>query len=146
MRKKLFFQLLFLSLLASLYAHPPSAPSGGVVEQQLKKEYEEEPLELKREVPTMQIEMPKKRLELPKGTKVFIKKLEIRGNKSVKTEEICSWVNCQPNREFSNEDIYNICHLIDEGYAEKGYVLARAYPPEQKINRGILVIEVIEKI
>jgi hemolysin activation/secretion protein len=144
MRKNISFFFLSFLAAAGIGALLSADSRAGVVERQLEKEYEQDPLETRKEIPTMQMEMPKERLQLPKATRVFIKRLEIRGNNSIQTKEICSWVTCELNRELSIDEIYNICHLIDEGYANKGYFLARAYPPPQKIIEGILIIEILE--
>jgi hemolysin activation/secretion protein len=41
-------------------------------------------------------------------------------------------------------DIYEICKVIDQNYAEKGFFLARSYPPPQEIRDGVLVIKILE--
>ncbi len=145
MHKKNFVLLVLFVLIASaLSALPPATPSAGIVERQLEKEYEGKPLEPKREVPSIQIDIPKERLALPEDKKVLIKEVRIQGNESVSTKEIYSWVDCDLNREMSIKEIYELCRRIDEKYAEKGFFLARAYPPVQEIRDGILTIEIIE--
>jgi hemolysin activation/secretion protein len=143
MRRKLL--LYFFSLAAtSLVAFPPPVPSAGVVEREIEREYEGIPLEPDKEVPAIQIDIPKEHLKIPRGKKVFVRQIEIRGNHSVPTVKIVSWISPYLDRELSIQDIYELCHLIDQRYAEEGYFLARAYPPPQTIANDALVIEVIE--
>lgn len=141
-RKFLLCFLLFFTV--RLVAYPPPVPSAGVVERELEREYEGRPLEPEREVPAIQIDIPKEKLEIPDGKKVFIHRVEIVGNESFSKQEICSWINGCLERELSLKDIYDICSIIDQQYAKKGYFLARAYPPPQKVEECVLKIEIIE--
>lgn len=138
------FLIIFFLIASQLVAIPPPLPSAGVVERELEKEYEGKPLEPEREVPAIQIDIPKEVLEIPDGKKVFIRHIQIKGNESLQTAEINSClIDCLPSELFLS-DIYKLCHLIDQYYAEQGYFLARAYPPPQTIENGVLLIEVIE--
>lgn len=144
MRVKAIYLVGFLFLCASLIGLPPPVPSGGVVEREIEKEYEGKPLEAGKEVPAIQIDIPEERLDMPEGKKIFIKKVKIHGNESISTKMIQSWIKGYLNKELSLKDIYQICQVIDQRYAEKGYFLARSYPPPQTIEKGVLTIEIIE--
>jgi hemolysin activation/secretion protein len=145
MHKKHLACLFVFSLVAtSVAAIPPPVPSAGVVERELEKEYEGKPLKPDKEVPAIQIDIPKEKLEIPDGRKVFVRQIEIEGNASISTREIVSWVEDYLDKELSLRDIYELCHVIDQHYAKKGYFLARAYPPPQEIEDDTLLIEVIE--
>jgi hemolysin activation/secretion protein len=95
-------------------------------------------------MPVIQIDIPKERLEIPSGKTVFIKAIEIRGNESISTKEIQSWIQKYLNQELSLKNIYELCAVIDQHYTQKGYFLARAYPPPQDIENQTLVIEILE--
>lgn len=139
--------LLFAIFLLSahpLLASPPSVPSAGVVERQLEKEYEGKPLEPEKEVPAIQIDIPKERFDMPRGRAIHISKIIIQGNDSVSTEEILSWIQKELDHDLTIVDIYQLCQVIDQNYAKKGFFLARAYPPEQTIADETLTIEIIE--
>lgn len=129
---------------SSLWALPPPVPSAGVVERELEKEYESKPLEPTREMPAIQIEIPEEKLSIPDGKKVLIRSIEIRGNQSIPSKTILKWVEGYLNSELSLKEIYALCQVIDRNYAKKGYFLARAYPPPQEIQEGVLVIEILE--
>lgn len=129
---------------ALLPAAPPPVPSAGIIEREIEKEYEAKPLEPDKEVPAIQIDIPKERLRFAARKKVFIRHIEIEGNGSVPEGEILGWVEGYLNRKLSLQDIYELCEVIDQGYAKKGYFLARAYPPPQDIKNDTLVIKIIE--
>lgn len=139
------FILFILTFLTSqVIAFPPPVPSAGVVERELEKEYEAKPLEPDKEMPPIQIDIPEKHLKMRSNKAVFIRQIEVQGNESISTEEIVRWVKEYLDRELTIQDIYDLCHIIDQHYAKKGYFLARAYPPPQAIDDETLIIEVIE--
>ncbi|MBS0653512.1 MAG: ShlB/FhaC/HecB family hemolysin secretion/activation protein [Verrucomicrobia bacterium] len=144
LKKKLYLLVIFSLIASTLAAYPPPVPSAGVIERELEKEYEAKPLEQDKEVPAIQIDIPKERLEIPEGKKVFVRKIEIRGNESISAKEICRWVGGCVGKELSLKDIYELCNVIDQHYAEQGYFLARAYPPPQDIVDDTLTIEILE--
>ena len=48
------------------------------------------------------------------------------------------------NKELSLEDMNTVAELVTIAYQERGYILARAYVPEQEIEDGILKIAILE--
>ncbi len=135
---------LFLFCAVSLMAVPPPVPSAGVVEREIEKEYDGRPLEPEKEVPAIQIDIPEERLEIPDGKKLVVQNVEIQGNEAIPTWEILSWIEGYIGCELSLKEVYELCQLIDQNYAKKGYFLARAYPPAQTIEDDTLVIEILE--
>ncbi len=127
-----------------LAALPPPAPSAGVVERELEKEYEGTPLEPDKEAPAIQIDIPDEKLEIPDGEKIFIRDIEIEGNESISRERLVSCFEEYLNRELSLHEIYEICHVIEQIYVKNGFFLARVYPPSQNIKNEKLVIAVLE--
>jgi len=142
--KKGFFYCFLLLASWALYAAAPPVPSGGVIEREIEKEYEGQPLTPDKKVPEIQIDVPKEQLELPQGHKVYIYKVEIHGNHVVSTKDIQKRLAPHINRELAISDIYQLCHIVETLYAEKGFFLARVYPPPQKIKDKVLVLEVLE--
>jgi len=140
--------LLFTSLTLCLWSlptpRPPGSQSAGVIERELEKEYEAQPLEPDKEIPSLEIDIPEEKLEMPEGIKVPVQSVAIEGNESFSCKEIEEWLKGKLPCELSIKDIYELCKLIDSKYAEKGYFLARAYPPPQNIEEGVLLIRIIE--
>lgn len=134
----------FLFCFASSFATPPPVPSAGIIERELEKEYGAERLEPKKEVPQIQIDIPKEKLEMPDGISIQIDRIELRGNDSISSKVIEKWIAPCLGRKHSLKEIYCICETINQEYAKNGYFLARAYPPKQTIENGVLIIEVIE--
>jgi len=48
------------------------------------------------------------------------------------------------NRELTLEEMNEVADLVTMAYQEKGYILARAYVPEQEIEDGVLKIAIVE--
>jgi hemolysin activation/secretion protein len=48
------------------------------------------------------------------------------------------------DRELSLDDMNEVANLVTSTYQERGYILARAYVPEQEIKEGILQIAILE--
>jgi hemolysin activation/secretion protein len=48
------------------------------------------------------------------------------------------------NRELTLEDMNSVADLITMAYQERGYILAKAYVPEQEIKDGVLKIAISE--
>lgn len=46
--------------------------------------------------------------------------------------------------KLSIEEIRNLCLVIEAEYAKRGYFLARAFPPVQKVKSGVLIIQIME--
>ncbi len=135
---------IFFLVFMQLEAIPPPVPSAGVVERELEKEYEGKPLEPDKEVPAIQIDIPKETLQIPEGKKVCVRGVEIKGNQSISTQEILKWLQKYIDKKLSLREIYELCQVIDQHYAKKGYFLTRAYPPPQEIGKNSLCIEIIE--
>lgn len=81
---------------------------------------------------------------MPDGLKVPIDRVEIEGNEAFSCKKIESWLADQFPCELTIKDIYELCKIIDAKYAAEGYFLARAYPPPQKVEEGVLIIRVME--
>jgi hemolysin activation/secretion protein len=128
----------------SLYTAPPPVPSAGVVEREIEKEYEGKALELDKQEPLIQIDIPDEKLEMEEGKKIFIRQVSLEGNTSISSKKILTWISSFLNKELSLKNIYELCHVIDQHYAKEGYFLARAYPPPQNIEKGVLTIKIIE--
>lgn len=136
--------IFFAPVLMSFKVTPPSVPSAGVVEREIEREYESQPFSIYKQMPPLQIDIPEECLDLPEGATVFIEKVRLYGNGTFCQEELLSCISDQMNHNHTIKSIYGLCSAIDRFYASKGYFLARTYPPEQDIDNGELILEVIE--
>ncbi|MDP3284818.1 MAG: POTRA domain-containing protein [Desulfobacterales bacterium] len=78
------------------------------------------------------------------GDTVFIKDITITGNTVIDSETLNKLVEPYKNKDLSMEEMSKVTDLITVTYQEKGYILARAYLPEQEIKDGFLKITVAE--
>ncbi|GAB5411008.1 MAG: POTRA domain-containing protein [Chlamydiales bacterium] len=119
-------------------------PSAGIIERELEKEYEASPLDAERDLPAVQIDIPKERLELPEGASVFVKEIQIVGNSVLSDRDLGRVKAVYEGKDLSIKEVYELCDLLDQFYASKGFFLARTYPPPQEVRDGVLTIRVIE--
>lgn len=140
--KKIIWSLVFLPGL--LMALPPPAPSAGVIEREIEQQYEGKPLDLEKEMPSFEVEIPEERLGLLPGMTLYVKSILIEGNQAVSSKKIEKWISQFLDKRLSISEIYQICKVIDQNYAKLGFFLARAYPPPQEIQGGVLKIRILE--
>ena len=75
---------------------------------------------------------------------VFINNIIIEGNTVIDTETLNKVLESFKDRELTLEEMSELTDLLTMTYQEKGYILARAYLPEQEIQDGILKISIAE--
>ena len=124
--------------------HDVGSVSAGVVDRVLEREYESRPLGPYQEAPIINMDVPKEQLDLCDGETVFVKSVSFCGNTIFSSSclELISEEYC--NRDITMGDINRICLAVQLFYADKGYFLALAFPPDQDITDGTLQIEIME--
>lgn len=75
---------------------------------------------------------------------VLIKKIVFSGNTVVDTATLQKVVESFIDRELTLQEMSELADLITMKYQENGYILARAYLPEQEIQDGLLKISIAE--
>ncbi len=93
-------------------------------------------------------------LEVPEGGKAFRKELEqikiqlnkvdIQGITIYPEEEIKALYQDMLGKEISLADVYDLEENITQKYRRDGYVLSRALIPEQRIQKGVVKVFVVE--
>ncbi len=79
------------------------------------------------------------------GTKgVYINSIEVSPSEILSRDEINSVIGQYVGKNVFMSDIQEAINGINKLYAEKGYVTARAYLPEQTVSNGNIKIELIE--
>lgn len=76
--------------------------------------------------------------------KVLIKRIIVTGNTLISTQAIRAIVSSYEGQELSFEDATKIAARITGAYREKGYFLAYAYVPPQRIVNGVLRMGIVE--
>ncbi|CAB1071106.1 hypothetical protein D1AOALGA4SA_1096 [Olavius algarvensis Delta 1 endosymbiont] len=75
---------------------------------------------------------------------VFVEDFVFTGNTVMDTATLLRTVEDFRNQNLTLEDMNEATELITLAYQEKGYILARAFIPEQEIKDGILQIAILE--
>jgi hemolysin activation/secretion protein len=75
---------------------------------------------------------------------IAVKKILLTGNKSFTTDELASLVANLADGEHTLTELNAGAERITSYYRERGFVVARAYLPEQDVKNGVVVIDVIE--
>jgi len=76
--------------------------------------------------------------------KVQIKSLKITGNTAISTEELNSIVRPHLSAALDLAALQKIAKLITGEYVNRGYILARAYVPQQEVHDGVAEVDVLE--
>ncbi len=75
---------------------------------------------------------------------VLIKDILFSGNTVITTEKLQKLSEQYKNKDLTMEEMSELADLVTMTYQEKGYILARAYLPEQEIKDGVLKISIAE--
>lgn len=75
---------------------------------------------------------------------VYINSIEVSPSEILTREEINDIIGKYVGRNVFMSDIQEAINALNNIYAEKGYVTARAYLPEQTVSNGNIKIELIE--
>ena len=82
--------------------------------------------------------------EAEQGDLVEIKEIRFSGNTVIDTAILEKVTADFRGRELDLEEINSVAGVVTMAYQERGYILAKAYVPEQEIADGVLQINVVE--
>ena len=82
--------------------------------------------------------------EQDEGEMVLVKAIKFTGNTVIDTETLESLTEEFTNQELMWDEIKSIADSVTMAYQELGYILAKAYVPEQEIKDGVLEIRIVE--
>ena len=133
-------------LLALGLAQPPAVfaqavPTPGAIQDQLRKPVAPPPM-AKPVAPTAPAS-PTATVP-PGGRKILVRGFEISGNTALGSDELQQVVAPYAGKELTLEEIYQVADSITRYYRTKGYTLAAAIVPQQKVSTGQIRLEVIE--
>ena len=137
--------LLFPSLSEAVFVRSPSS-SAGIIEREIEQQYESKPVAPEKPVPLLEVEIPEEQLHVGDGETLWISEVCFTGNTVFSERELRRVTGIYCNQELCMKDIHELCLTIQKLYVEKGYFLARAFPPAQDVVDGILTIEIMEGI
>jgi len=152
MHKKLIFLLLFLSL--SLFPKPSSfaqlpasqQASGQERTRQLQQQEESlrEKVEQKKPAPEIEDQTLQPTPPPTSEQKVLVHDIRVSGATLIPAKDINEITTPYKNKELTIADMQKVADLITDDYRQKGYITSRAYLPPQKIEGGILEINILE--
>jgi hemolysin activation/secretion protein len=147
---KLFLLLIAVSSLGDLAIFPsflqaqvPPAGESGVSQKSLEQSRPEfRPLE--EELPFLSIEDSRTVVDPGAGPKFIVKKFLVTGNTLIDDATLAPILEVGDGLEVTLGILHLIAQEINSLYAMEGYVLTRAYVPEQEIENGVVTIQVVE--
>ncbi|MFI5342521.1 MAG: ShlB/FhaC/HecB family hemolysin secretion/activation protein, partial [Candidatus Methylomirabilales bacterium] len=97
--------------------------------------------------PPAEIEKPAPSGAPPKeaeGPKVLVTQFRVTGNTVIPSAKLEALVRSEEGKELSLAQLREVAARITDYYADKGFILARAYLPPQDVREGVLEIAVLE--
>jgi hemolysin activation/secretion protein len=83
------------------------------------------------------------RFTMPEDQKLFVRHIKIDGPDLVGADDIRAALSPYENRKLTLGEIYDAADAITNLYRAEGYVVAKAYVPEQDARKGALTLKVI---
>ena len=132
---------LLLAYSATSVATPPPAPTPGQVQSILPTQ----PVlpEPKAAAPVAPA-APASTMVEPGGPTVTLQGFDLSGNTVFSTEVLEAQVADYLHRPVTLADIYKLADVLTDYYQSRGYSIARASVPQQKLDNGILHIQILE--
>ncbi len=145
----LFLILLFCFSSRTFAQTPPASQQMSGVERARQMQEEEENLRKRIEKPKKKEKAPEKAApkigpEAPTAQKMLIKSIEVTGVTLFSEDKIRAITSPYENKSLTFKEVQKIADLITDLYRKKGYVISRAYIPQQKMENGVLEIKVLE--
>lgn len=80
----------------------------------------------------------------PGGRQIEVERFDVTGNEVVDDDELATLLEPWLGRKLTLLEIYDVADAITRRYREKGYALATATVPAQKVEDGVVRLEVVE--
>jgi hemolysin activation/secretion protein len=126
-----------------LQAQVPPAGESGVSQKALEQSQPEfHPLE--EELSPLSVKDSRTVVDPGAGPKFIVKKFEVTGNTLIDDATLAPILEVGGGLEVTLGILHLIAQEINYLYAMEGYVLTRAYIPEQEIENGVVTIQVVE--
>jgi hemolysin activation/secretion protein len=141
------FLLLFSSGLAFAATVPAKEMAGGV---EARRAVQENDLNLRQSIQKDRAPagLDKVREEeiakLPDTQKVLVKNIEVSGVKLLEMKEIDAIIRPFEQHTLAMKDMQEVANRITDAYRQKGFITSRAVLPPQKLDDGVLRINVVE--
>ena len=134
--------VVFPSFLHAQVSVPPAGDSG--VGQKALEQSRPEFQPPKKDIPSLSIEDSRSVVDPGAGPRFIIKKIEVIGNTLIDDATLAPVLEVGDGMEVTLGILHLIAQEITSLYGLQGYVLTRAYVPEQEIENGVVIIQVVE--
>lgn len=135
--------LLLPQFVEGVFIRSPSS-SAGIIEREIEQQYESKPVAPEKPVPLVEVEVPEEQLQIEDGETIWVSEIQFTGNTIFSDKELRKIASGYCDQELSMKDIHDLCLEIQKLYVDKGYFLARAFPPAQDVVDHVLTIEIME--
>jgi len=88
--------------------------------------------------------VPRPAIKLPEGVRVDVTRFKVTGNRSFNSDTLGELVKPWQGRALDVDGLNDAAGAITRHYQSRGYLLAYAYLPAQKIEQGVVEIAVLE--
>ncbi len=88
--------------------------------------------------------LKEKRPDRVSGPKIFVRQFHFIGNTVFSNQELSKLSAPYSNREISNEELQELRFRLTLLYIDKGYINSGVIIPDQKIENGVVTLQVIE--
>lgn len=131
------FTAIFLS--SGLYAQ--QVPTSGTILNETKIQ---SPIKKDIKAPKFEVAPLRAPIKLKDDFSTFIKKIKITNNSKISKSELDPFIKEYENKKLSFSQLKELTYKISKYYREKGYMVARAYIPQQDLKNKIVEISIIE--
>ncbi len=135
-------EVMFPLLLNAQVSVPPAGESG--VGQKALEQSRPDFQPPKEELPPLSIKDSRSVVDPGAGPRFIVKKIEVTGNTLVDDATLAAVLEVGDGLEVTLGILHLIAQEITSLYSTKGYILARAFVPEQEIENGTVTIQVVE--
>ena len=98
----------------------------------------------KKELPPLSIEDSRSVIDPGAGPRFVVKKFEVIGNTLIDDATLASVLDVGDGMEVTLGILHLMAQEVTSLYGMRGYILTRAFVPEQEIENGVVTIQVIE--
>ncbi|MDH3256186.1 MAG: hypothetical protein OEM27_01080 [Nitrospinota bacterium] len=133
---------MFPALLQAQVSVPPAGESG--VGQKALEQSRPEFKPPEQELPSLSIQDSRTVVDPGAGPRFIVKKIEVKGNTQIDDALLAPILEVGDGMEVTLGILHLIAQEITSLYGMRGYILTRAYVPEQEIENGAVTIQVVE--
>lgn len=116
----------------------------GIIEKSLRQSRPEYQIPPEETVPDITIEDSRDLIDAGAGPTFFVREIKVTGNTRISTEELAPLLDVGEGDNLTLGILTLYANEVTAAYASRGYFLARAFIPEQEIQNGVILLQVVE--